>query len=143
MGSAEAGNALSTSSTAMIRLKNLFMRFPHYKKAPAKADATELLAIPILPSLTAATVPWGLDHGRHSGSCFQAGFASAYAPPSQFPSDRIAPKGHRLNTYSNGVCSGLGPDFLITAPAQKEAARVGDAMQLMLFHRPKNWAYLG
>ena len=68
---------------------------------------------------------------------FSGGFASTCAPPSQFPSDRIAPKGHRLNTYSNGVCSGLGPDFLITAPARKGAARVGDAMQLMLFHRPK------
>ena len=77
------------------------------KKAPAKADATELLAIPMLPSLTAAAVPYRLDHGRHSGSCFQA---VSPAPVPRLPSFPVTGS-LRKDTDSTPTATGYAPDL--------------------------------
>ena len=53
--------------------------------------------------------------------------------PSQFPNGRLTPRTTDSCTYSNGICSGLQPDFLIPASARKRTVFTWNTMQLIPF----------
>ena len=75
----------------------------------------------------------GFDHHRLSGSYIWGFRPSHFAPPSQFPNDRLAPRTKHSCIYSAWLRSGLQPDFLIPNACLQKTAFTRNVMKRILY----------